>query len=282
LYGIMNSANSILVIILLAVNLCFPQDRLTEQFNKAKLMYQEGEYFNTITELKRLIFFDKEKKFAYGSNELIGECYKIGGKFTEALNYFTIAEINAVNQEDVYNCRINIVKINILRRTTGRAISLLDALEKDKRFTGKRDEIAYWKGWAYIFSDEWDKASKQFGKISPDHELKKLCDSVDNKKYSVTEAKILSYFIPGAGQFYTGHYFSGLLSLGWNILWGYTTVTAFQASRIFDGVVVGELLWFRFYNGNNQNAEKFAIEQNAEISNGTLSYLQHDYKGEKP
>jgi TM2 domain-containing membrane protein YozV len=278
----MNSANSILVIILLAVNLCFPQDRLTEQFNKAKLMYQQGEYFNTITELKRLIFFDKEKKFVYGSNELIGECYKMGGKFTDALNYFSRAEISAVNQEDVYNCRINIVKINILRRTTGRAISLLDALEKDKRFTGKRDEIAYWKGWAYIFSDEWDKASKQFAIISPDHELKKLCDSIDNKKYSVTEAKILSYFIPGAGQFYTGHYFSGLLSLGWNILWGYTTVTAFQAGRIFDGIVVGELLWFRFYNGNNQNAEKFAIEQNAEISNVALSYLQHDYNGAKP
>jgi tetratricopeptide (TPR) repeat protein len=278
----MNSANSILVIILLAVNLSFPQDRLTEQFNKAKLMYQEGEYFNTITELKRLIFFDKEKKFAYSANELIGECYKIGGKFTEALNYFTIAEINAVNPEDVYPCRINIIKINILRRTTGRAISLLDALEKDKRFGDKKEEIEYWRGWAYIFADNWDKASKQFATISPDHELKKLCDSIDNKKYSVTEAKILSYFIPGAGQFYTGHYFSGLLSLGWNILWGYTTVTAFQAGRIFDGVVVGELLWFRFYNGNNQNAEKFAIEKNTEISNGALSYLQHDYTGAKP
>jgi hypothetical protein len=278
----MNSANSILVIILLAVNLGFPQDGLTEQFNNAKLMYSQGEYFNTITELKRLIFFDNDKKFAYGANELIGECYKMGGKFTEALNYFTIAEINATNPEEVYNCRINIIKINILRRTTGRANSLLDVLEKDKRFSDKKVEIEYWRGWAYIFADDWDKASKQFGKISTDHELKNLCDSVDRKQYSVTEAKILSYFIPGAGQFYTGNYFSGLLSLGWNILWGYTTVTAFQAGRIFDGVVVGELLWFRFYNGNNQNAEKFAIEKNAEISNGALFYLQHDYKGEKP
>jgi hypothetical protein len=88
--------------------------------------------------------------------------------------------------------------------------------------------------------------------------------------------------VPGAGQIYTGNYLSGILSLGWNILWGYTTITAFQANRIFDGIMVGDLLWLRFYNGNNQNAEKFAIEKNLEISNNALIYLQNVYTGEKP
>lgn len=278
----MNSVNKIVFIILLTAKVILPQGQLGDQFNKAKELYSKGEYFNTITELKRLIFFDRDKRYAYISNELIGECYKMGAKFTDALNYFTRAEMSATSSEDIYKCRINIIKINILRRTTGRAISLLDILEKDSRFNGKREEIDYWRGWAYIFADDWDKAAIQFSKISPDHELKKMCDSIDNERYSVTKAKLLSYFIPGAGQVYTGHYLSGLLSLGWNILWGYTTVTAFQAGRIFDGVVVGELLWFRFYNGNNQNAEKFTIERNREISNGALSYLQNGYRGEKP
>jgi hypothetical protein len=65
-------------------------------------------------------------------------------------------------------------------------------------------------------------------------------------------------------------------------LWGYTTITAFQANRIFDGIMVADLLWLRFYNGNNQNAEKFAIEKNLEISNNALIYLQNVYQGEKP
>jgi hypothetical protein len=278
----MNFVNKLLLAILVAIKIIFPQDQLSEQLTKAKIMYSHEEYFDSITELKRLIFFDSSRKYNYIANELIGECYKKGAKFSEALNYFTKAEIAATTPEEVYNCKINIIKINILRRTTGRALSLLDTLEKDPRFNRKKEEINYWKGWAYIFSDEWDKASISFGKISPVHELRKICDSIDSKKYSVTKARLLSYFIPGAGQFYTGNYLSGILSLGWNFLWGYTTITAFQAGRVFDGIMVADLLWLRFYNGNNQNAEKFAIEKNLEISNSGLIYLQNVYKGDKP
>jgi tetratricopeptide (TPR) repeat protein len=278
----MNFVNNALLIILFAVIVIIPQDRLDEQLTKAKTLYSHEEYFSSITELKRLIFFDSNKKYSYTANELIGECYKKGGKFSDALNYFTRAEIATTIPGEIYNCRINMIKINILRRTTGRALSLIDALEKDPRFTMKKEEINYWKGWAYIFSDEWDKASDQFGRISPESELKRFCDSIDNQKYSVIKAKLLSYFVPGAGQIYTGNYLSGILSLGWNILWGYTTITAFQANRIFDGIMVADLLWLRFYNGNNQNAEKFAIEKNLEISNNALIYLQNVYQGEKP
>ena len=278
----MNFVSNILLIITFAVRVILPQARLEDQLNKAKILFSQGEYFNSITELKRLVFFDNNRRYSYTANELIGECYKNGAKFSDALNYFTRAEIKAVTQEDIYKCRINIIRINILRRTTGRALSLLDTLEKDFRFSKKQKEINYWRGWAYIFADEWNKASNQFAKISSEHELMKLCDSIDNQKYSVIKAKLLSYFIPGAGQFYTGNYFSGILSLGWNLLWGYTTISAFQANRIFDGIMVGDLLWLRFYNGNNQNAEKFAIEKNLEISNGALLYLQRIYKGEKP
>jgi TM2 domain-containing membrane protein YozV len=278
----MNFVSNTLLLIFFAVIVIIPQDRLEEQLIKAKTMYFQEEYFNSITELKRLIFFDSNKKYLYPANELMGECYKKGGKFSEALNYFTRAEISAGSPEEVYNCRINIIKINILRRTTVRALTLLDVLEKEIRFSDKKKEIYYWKGWAYIFADEWDNASNQFGKISPDNELKRFCDSTDDQKYSVLEARLLSYFIPGAGQIYTGHYLSGILSMGWNILWGYTAITTFKADRIFDGIMVADLLWLRFYNGNNQNAEKFAIEKNLEISNGALLYLQRVYQGEKP
>jgi len=278
----MNSASKTFVLVVLTLVPVFAQDYLENQMVKGKGLYSRGEYFDAITETQRLLYFDREKEYTYEANKLIGECYKAGAKFTEAINYFSKAEQSAGSPEQIYNCRISIIRINILRRTNLRASVLLDVLEKDPRFTNKKEEINYWRGWNYIFSDEWDNASLQFAKISPDHMLKKLCDSIDDCQYSVTKAKLLSYFIPGAGQFYTGNYISGLLSLGWNILWGYTTITAFSANRIFDGIMVGDLLWFRFYNGNNQNAENFAEEKNAAISNGALNYLQHEFNGEKP
>jgi TM2 domain-containing membrane protein YozV len=260
----------------------FSQDELEKQFNLAKELYNKEDYFDSITELKRLLFFDNQKKYSYPANELIGEAYKMGAKFSDAIQYFTIAEINSASLNELFNSKIEIIKVNILRRSTQRALTLLNEMDSNKIFSDKKDEILYWKGWSYIFNDQWDKAAQQFDKISPDHELKKLSEKVDNEKYSVLKAKILSFIIPGAGQFYTKNYFSGIISFGWNFLWGYITINSFIDERVFDGLAAGDLLWLRFYRGNIQNAEKFALEKNREISNKALNYLQFKYNGEKP
>lgn len=269
------------LIILFNYAMLFAQETLKEQFEYSLNLFKEEKYFDAVTELKRLNLFDKEKSYAYESNLLIGRSYKEGGKFSEALRYFTLAEMAAFSDSDVYEAKISAIRVNILRRTTGQALRLSDQLLEDTRFKGRTNEIFYWKGWTYIFADEWDKAAEQFEKIKNDS-LKNLCERVSADKYSITTAKILSYIIPGAGQIYTGHYFSGLLSLGWNVLWGYLTIKAFVDNRIFDGFVIGNFLWLRFYTGNLQNAEKFTREENLGISNAALNWLQYEYKGEKP
>ncbi|MCH7771766.1 MAG: hypothetical protein IIA49_12250, partial [Bacteroidetes bacterium] len=194
----------------------------------------------------------------------------------------TLAEINAINIDELYNTRIEIIRTNILRRTTRRAINLLDFLETDERFTDRSDEIKYWRGWAYMFADDWEQAAQTFAEIDTTHVLKALAEEVDDDLYSVSFAKTISYIIPGAGQIYTGEYISGLLSLGWNVLWGYLTINAFVSERIFDGIVIANFLWLRFYRGNLQNAENFAQEKNMVISNRALNYLQFEYDGLKP
>jgi tetratricopeptide (TPR) repeat protein len=258
------------------------QDVFVKQYDLAKQLYADEKYYDAVTELKRLLYFDKSETYNYKANVLIGKSYKQGGKFSDAVKYFTLAEINAASSDELYYSRIENVRVNILRRTTDRALDLLNSLEDDKRFSLKKDELNYWCGWAYIFADDWENAAFSFGKIDNEHELKLLAEKVEDEKYSVNFAKIISMFIPGAGQFYTGEYISGLLSLGWNVLWGYLTIKSFVDDRIFDGIMVGSLLWFRFYNGNIYNAEKFAEEKNLIISNKALLFLQHGYGGEKP
>jgi len=258
------------------------QNGFIKQYNFAKQLYANENYYDSITELKRLLYFDKSEAYNYKANILIGESYKHGGKFADAVKHFTLAEINAANSDELYYSRIKNVRVNILRRTTNRALDLLNSLEDDDRFSSKNDELNYWRGWAYIFTDDWENAAFSFGEIDNQHELKLLAEKVEDEKYSVNFAKISSMIIPGAGQFYTGEYVSGLLSLGWNVLWGYLTIKSFVDDRIFDGIIIGSLLWFRFYNGNIYNAEKFAEEKNLIISNKALLFLQHGYEGEKP
>jgi len=279
----MTSVNKkIVFFVLLAITNLHPQTSLQQQFDSANELYNQEKYFDAITEFKRLQFFDSENQYLFRSNFKIAESYKAGVKFDEAIKYFTLAEMNATNDEDYFNSKILSARTNILRRTTKQAERILNELKDDSRFMLKVSEIEYWKGWNYIFSDEWDKAYEIFSTNNLDTTLANLCKSVDEDLYSVEFAKYSSYLIPGSGQFYTGEYISGVLSIGWNILFGYLTINAFVENRVFDGIMVGNFLWLRFYSGNAQNAEKFAVQKNLEISNRALEYLQFHFKGEKP
>ena len=257
------------------------QDGMEEQFMYAKQLYEDEKYFDAVTEFKRLLFFYEGDNYSYESNLLIGLSYKEAAKFSDAIQHFALAELNSSTEAEVYESRLEIIKANILRRTTARALTLLDSLQNDSRFNKNSEEINYWRGWAYIFSDDWERAALTFSEIQKAHHLALICDSVDNDLYNPELAKYLS-IVPGAGQFYTGEYVSGLISIGWNVLWGYLTINAFMEDRVFDGLMVGTLLWWRFYSGNIQNAEKFALEKNLEKTNSALHYLQNDYNGRKP
>ena len=177
----MTSVSKIFLLLLFlwisTVNL-FAQDSFAEQFNLAKKLYNEENYFDAITEFKRLLFFDDSELYSLESNFLIGLSYKNGAKFSEAIQFFTISELNSRTSEEVFESRLEIIKVNILRRTTARAFTLLDSLQNDSRFISKLDEINYWRGWAYIFSDDWRNASLSFSAIQQDHQLSLLCDSV--------------------------------------------------------------------------------------------------------
>ncbi len=258
------------------------QDHLSIQLDLANNLFNNKQYYDAITEYKRLQFFDSTKTFNYEINYKIGECYKAGAKYDDAVKYFSLAELNARTDNELFDSKIQIIRTNILRRTSDRALQLCDELEKDERFNGKRDEINYWRGWAFIFADNWDAAAKSFAKINSNHELIKLAEQTEKAKVSVTFAKVISYILPGAGAIYTGNFLSGLMSLGWNLLSGYWTINSFVENRVFDGIVVGELVWLRFYRGAIQNAEEFAFEKNLEVSNKSLRYLQNEYKGIKP
>ena len=270
-----------LLFILIAVKVLFGQGNLENQFNKAQLLFQDKKYFDAITEFKRLQFFDYEGRYSFETNLKIGLCYKAGAKFDDAINYYSIALKCTSDPQKIFLVKIEIIKSNILRKTITRALSLCDELEKEYDSYLIREEINYWRGWDFMFNDDWKNASECFSK-NGNMELTKLCRSVQNEKVSVTFAKVISYILPGAGQIYSGQILSGLMSLAWNVFAGYLTINAFVSERAFDGVVIGELLWYRFYRGNIQNAEKFAEEKNLEIANRALTYLQTEFKGIKP
>lgn len=261
-------------IFILNGKIVFPQDDLHIQFEFAKKLFNDEKYFDAITEFKRLLFFAPTNVYEFEANYLIALSYKQGGFFTNASDYFSKALTFSKNKDEEFKTKIELIRLNILRYSTSIAHNQLDELQNDSTFNYKLNEIFYWRGWNYIFADEWDKASNEFSKIDSNHFMKKFCEQIIKEKKSVFLAKILSYFIPGSGQIYTGHYLNGLLSFGWNILFGYLSINAFVEDRIFDGAMISSLLWFRFYYGGIENSGKFAEQKNIEIFNDALLILQ--------
>ncbi len=277
----MNFASKILSFILILSANLIPQDYLYEQLKIADSLFSSEKYFDAITEYKRLLFFDSTKQFSFHANFNIALAYKEGGKFSEAISYFALAEINAADPGQLFISKIYQVRTNILRRTTSRADKILNELETDERFKNYLKEIKYWRAWNKIFSDEWKEASQIFSEIEETY-LAEICLNTYNKLYSIDFAKYSSMILPGSGQFYTGEYINGLISLAWNLFSGYLSIAAFNSERILDGILTANLLWFRFYRGNVQNAEKFATEKNTRIINETLQFLKENFNGLKP
>lgn len=246
----------------------------------ADSLFANRKFFDAVTEYKRLIFFDTDSLFQYESAMQIGYSYKAGGFTANALRYFTLAEMSAESNERRNDALLEKAKIYMLRRSTAAALNTIEQLEQDYHLD--TSTAAYWRGWTYLFNDEWDKAANEFATVDTAAFLKNFCNTVHQNKYSVSFAVAMSYIIPGAGQIYTGNYLSGLLSLAWSALWGYFTVKAFIDERIFDGIATGNFLFLRFYRGNIQNAGKFAEEKNRLITNDALRYLQFKFEGQKP
>ncbi len=270
------------ILIIFNVFVLIVNAQIEKQKQYADSFYNNQLYFEAITEYKRLVFFDKNGDYSFLGNYQIGECYKQGAKLDEANEYFGKSLIYAKTDSQYFAAKIQMFRINLLRKTIDRAEQLLKEIENDSRFIDSTNQINYWKGWLCIFSDNWKRAAYYFSKSSYSGQLQTLCEKTDKQQYSVLKAKIFSYILPGSGQFYTGNYLSGFLSLGWTALWGYVTADAFISNRIFDGFAVGDLLLLRFYRGNIQNAEQFAVEKNIEIANKTLIYLHDNFKGIRP
>ncbi|MGE5429818.1 MAG: hypothetical protein ACM3QX_02020 [Syntrophomonadaceae bacterium] len=257
------------------------QTPLERQFQLCRELLNKEEYYDAITELKRLLFFDKKKEYAFRGNYLIGYSYMRGAKLDDAVKYFSLAQTSAPGDSALFDVKTEIIKCNILRRTTENALLILRQMEKEAVFSNRIIEIDYWKAWAYIFADDWEKASAEFQKAGASKEIIEYSLAVEKAKYSVSFAKVISYILPGSGQFYTGNYISGIMSLAWTGFLGYLAYDSFAAQRAFDGLIEAGL-FFRFHRGNVQNAEKFAIQRNSEISRDALIYLQNNYKGLKP
>jgi len=264
--------------------------KLSAQFNYAKEQFEKEEYFDAITEFKRLIFFDACKKFSYSANLFIAKSYSHGGFYKLAEEYFMRAARFSRSPRELYEVKLEALKMYLVSRDESRALNLISEITSRKDFLDFKNESIYWSGMVHLFFNHAEAAKMFFNQITTNEFelfnyvqfLNEICDSISANQKSVGTAKLLSYILPGAGQIYLGHYFRGISSFTWNALSIYLAADAFSSKRDFDGVMIMSLIWYRFYSGNIENTDKFAENFNSKVLNNWLNYLQFEYKGPKP
>ena len=90
------------------------QSFLSVQHDHAKNLFNNKHYYDAITEYKRLLLFDSSKSFQYEAYYKIGECYKAGAKFDDAVKYFALASFYSANDDELFESKAQIIRTNII------------------------------------------------------------------------------------------------------------------------------------------------------------------------
>jgi len=255
-------------------------DELRRQMAFADSLFGEGEFYNAFIEAERLSFFDTLKTHAHESYLLRGKCLKETGQFKAARKFFEDAALSTTDKGLKFQAEIGILKILILERRFRQFDERSAKLEQV--FPEKSREFAYWKGWRHIFAGEWDEAKEHLIKAANADDLIALCDSAEEKSYSLTLGMIMSALLPGSGQVYAGEYINPVITLAWVAFGSWLVADAIKAQRYFDAFIEANYVLLRFYRGNLSYTYDLIERRNKEIKNDILRFLQNNYKGPKP
>ena len=247
--------------------------------NFADYLFNNGKYYDAITEYKRVLFFKPANINDGRIYHRIGLCYKNGGYFDNSLYYLTRAMETEINLDRKYKYQYDFAKIWMNKKGYGTAeMELTDLLDKGIPETFS-DSVNYLLGWNSLHEFNWIKAESFFQKISHKNRntktLIELAKQSSRLKIKSPElALILSTFIPGAGQVYSGKVFDGLVAFVLNSTIIYYLTDSFIDKRWTDTALIYYFLFGRFYTANRNNAYNYALEYNLKTKSQYLAGIK--------
>jgi len=247
------------IVLLLSIEIGIAQN-LEQSYDYAEQNFLLGEYVTAKSAYKRIAFFDTEYKFPVIYQRL-GKIYVSEEKYESARYYFEKYESLNQNNEEKLNTRIQISSCFLKEGNPKDAITILLQVKPDS------NSINYEKWTLYLavsyFQDkQFNKSEDLFKKLinpSKYKELRKVFKKNNrlDKKYNKRKVMIMSAFIPGTGQFYTGRWKEGTNSI---LLVGgftYLFVRVVSSFTLFDAFLSVYPWVQRYYVGGIKKAGLF-------------------------
>ncbi len=204
----------------------------------AEYLMNQRDYFRAITVYKRLLFDATENQLRYRYAQHIGEAYRLSGKytssiyfFTESLNYASTAEEQAKSLVglglDYYHMNI----VSLAKNYFNQALAY-DASGKTRLLLGLVE----------MEEGKWSSAAATFEGLAKSNSDAKLAETskwllgkaqagTRLPKKSPALAAMMSSLLPGSGQIYCGHVFDGLQAMAFVGAFALATFQAYRYDR---------------------------------------------------
>ena len=246
----------------------------------AEYLYNSGHYYDAITEYKRILYFKTEPEKAGNIFFKIGMSYKKGGFFDNSLNYISQAIENET--EKILRNYYQFEYARVLMKKGDYITSKMELEDLvDRNISASlEDSVNYFIGWSEFSRYKWRSAEKYFENIKQNTFNKSLlfksCSESKRLKYkSPVKAIILSTFIPGAGQIYSGKLLDGIIAFALNTGIIYYLADSIIDKRYTDSALIYYFLFARFYPANRANAYKYAAEYNIDLDKNFVKRIKN-------
>ncbi len=251
---------------------------LEETIKFANSQFESGNYNLALKEYQRALFFNdgSNLQFIY---EQIGSSFFFKKDLKKAAYYYELSykttDSDSIKTEILFKKTACLMLDKNFKLATFELLNLPDSLDPQSA-----DRKNFYFAVCYWGMGDFEKSKNSFMEILPDNQVlaREEITLLFSKKRNLYKpnpktAQILSIFIPGSGQIYSGDFKNGLNSL---VLTGGIIVLGVYMTRyysLFDAVLTVFPWFIRYYQGGYQGAKKIAQNNRSNRRNETYQKI---------
>jgi len=238
--------------------------KLPVEIEATNTLLDEYAFFTDTTDLKHIHLLNK-------IDHLLEK-----GELAQANKIVSRIPIYAIPAKHLSHYYNSIALCAYLNQEADNALSIIQQYELNDSIGLSRDTAAQLLKCLILLSkDDYQQLSTTFTTFKTSFQLPrektKTIDSLievgkNFKLKSAKKAALLSAFIPGTGQMYTGHFEEGLVNFGLNLATLGFTAFCIYKGYYATGILVGYTLFQRFYTGGLRRADKLTSDYNNSLT----------------
>lgn len=238
----------------------------------ADSLYSNNNFFEAATEYERFLYnfpSDSNREYAYFK---LGLTYLKNNESEKGENVIR----KVIELSNSYSRKAQLVLAKNFMQNSKFTQARLE-IQELIIFTGdtiETKELNRILGWINLEKNELKKAKYQFS-IAHDSEMVKQTRSFDLiPRKNPFIAILLSSIIPGTGEIYCGHYWTGIASFMINAASVIGIVLSIKNENYVDAALILSIFFNRFYLGSRHNAYDFATEFNEKLFQTKLNKIK--------